>query len=119
MVPSSRMPNHLLIAGGAAALLLLLVGTLLPVALLWSWLVVLTAITFFYFRWDKGRAGNPNAWRVPERLLLGMIWVGGVAGGAAGMYMQPRHKTQKLAFKASLLGAALTWTLILILWYRR
>lgn len=118
MAPSSRMPRYPLIAGGGSLVLLAILLIVAPWAALWSLLLVQSIAAFLLFRWDKGRAGQANAWRVPERYLLAWIWLGGVVGAAAGMYMRPRHKTQKIAFTASLLGAALLWAALTVLWLR-
>ena len=69
------------------------------------WLVVSSVVAFGFLRYDKGQAQRPDAPRVPEIVLLALIAAGGVVGGAAGMYMRPRHKTNKPLFAMTLLFA--------------
>ncbi|MGL4649253.1 MAG: DUF1294 domain-containing protein [Caldilineaceae bacterium] len=83
------------------------------------WLVAVNVITFFLYRYDKGRAQVEGATRVPEVVLLGLTWAGGVLGAAGGMYMQPRHKTQKNTFVITLVLAALLHGALLIWWFLR
>jgi uncharacterized membrane protein YsdA (DUF1294 family) len=60
-----------------------------------------------------------GATRVPEVVLLGLTWAGGVLGAAAGMYLRPRHKTQKTRFVVSLIGAALLHGALFVWWIMR
>jgi uncharacterized membrane protein YsdA (DUF1294 family) len=46
---------------------------------------------------DKGRA-KKEAWRIPEKRLFGIAFLGGALGVIMGMYMF-RHKTQHRSFK--------------------
>ena len=90
----------------------LAVGALLLVGLLlypWLgrqfyplWLVASSLVTFGFFRYDKGQAQSPGAPRVPEFILLALMLVGGAVGGLAGMYLRPRHKTNKPGFVLTL-----------------
>lgn len=64
----------------------------------WVWLLVINVVTFAFFRFDKGQAQRTGAMRVPEVVLLGLMVAGGVLGGAGGMWMRPRHKTNKPIF---------------------
>ena len=89
---------------------ILLIGFILFLWLQWNlyplWLVVSSIVAFFFFRYDKGQAQRTGAQRVPEVVLLALVLVGGVLGGATGMYMRPRHKTQKPIFVLALLAGA-------------
>lgn len=99
---STRRPSAQLTFGVVAFIALLLCGFLLyqwlKWDLYWVWLVVATVVTFAFFRFDKNQAQQAGATRVPEVILLTLMAIGGVVGGAAGMLMRPRHKTQKPLF---------------------
>jgi uncharacterized membrane protein YsdA (DUF1294 family) len=113
---SSPQSTFSLVALGAAGLLLLLLVWLFNWNFYPMWMVAITVVTFFLFRYDKGRAKVEGATRVPEVVLLGLMWAGGVLGGAAGMYMQPRHKTQHTNFKVTLVLAAILHSALFIWW---
>lgn len=78
--------------GVVAALALFLLGWL-PYG---AWLAGGTVATFVLFALDK-RQAQAGGWRVPERLLLGLMLAGGVIGGLLGM-LGLRHKTQHRTF---------------------
>ncbi|MBD2749618.1 DUF1294 domain-containing protein [Microvirga sp. BT688] len=52
------------------------------------------------FAWDKHCARN-GMWRVPERTLLGMAFIGGTIGAVAAQHGL-RHKTRKEPFRTQL-----------------
>lgn len=60
------------------------------------YLVLANVIGFAIMGFDKWRAIN-NAWRVPEKTLLGIAAIGGAVGVLAGMRVF-RHKTRKPLF---------------------
>ena len=60
-------------------------------------LVVLNIATFFIYGLDKWKA-KQNAWRIPEKTLLGLALLGGSIGAWIGMRTW-RHKTQHPQFK--------------------
>lgn len=64
------------------------------------YLVAINAATFAVFCIDKRRA-VAGAWRIPERVLLGLSAAGGAAGGVLGMRMA-HHKTRKWYFALGL-----------------
>ena len=76
-------------------------------------------INFILYGTDK-RAAIKGRWRVPERVLLGLSFFGGAAGGILGMVIF-HHKTRKAAFilvnAAGLLwqAAALTYAAIYLI----
>lgn len=110
--PSTRYRSAQTTYGLLAVGAILLLGFLIYPWLQWNlyplWLVVSSVVAFFFFRYDKAQAQRTGARRVPEVVLLALVIAGGVLGGAAGMYMRPRHKTQKPIFMLALLaGAAL------------
>lgn len=57
---------------------------------------ILSAITFIVYIVDKILAMN-DAWRVPEKVLLGLSLVGGAIGGLVAMLIV-RHKTKHWYF---------------------
>jgi uncharacterized membrane protein YsdA (DUF1294 family) len=109
MSTSTRRQSPYTTYSVAALIALVVLGILLYFwlewALYWVWLIVVNVVTFAFFRFDKARAQTPDAGRVPEVVLLTLMWVGGVLGGAAGMYMRPRHKTHKPIFVITLWAA--------------
>lgn len=62
----------------------------------WFYLVVVNLVSFAVFGADKGKAKR-NAWRIPEKTLLGLAALGGGPGAWIGMYVF-HHKTRKLKF---------------------
>lgn len=64
------------------------------------YLVAINVATFAVFCIDKRRA-FAGAWRIPERVLLGLSAAGGAAGGIVGMRMA-HHKTRKWYFALGL-----------------
>lgn len=60
------------------------------------YLFIINAVAFVFMLVDKIKAQN-NAWRIPERVLLGLCAAGGSLGGLLGMKLI-RHKTRKPAF---------------------
>lgn len=61
--------------------------------------VVINVITFILFGVDKAKAKS-NAWRIPEKTLLGFSFFGGAFLGFLGMRIF-HHKTKKPAFYIS------------------
>lgn len=57
---------------------------------------ILSAITFIVYIVDKILAMS-DAWRVPEKVLLGLSLVGGAIGGLVAMLIV-RHKTKHWYF---------------------
>lgn len=67
------------------------------VRLLLIWMVVLSALAFALYGWDKA-AAKLRRRRIPEAALLGCALLGGGAGAALGMALF-HHKTRKGAFR--------------------
>lgn len=59
--------------------------------------LVLSAISFVLYGWDKRQAQN-DGWRVPEKNLHLVSLLGGWPGALAGQKFF-RHKTQKQSFQ--------------------
>ncbi len=68
----------------------------MPAWLNW-YLLIINVITALTAMWDKLQAKR-NGWRVPEKTLFGLAFIGGAVGLLVGMYTV-RHKTRKPAFK--------------------
>ena len=71
----------------------------------WAWVAAISVITLVVFKYDKLRSqtARSGADRIPERALLLLALIGGTAGALLGMYVPPRHKTQKSSFKLRIL----------------
>ena len=87
---------------GAITFVLAIIGTLalhfgvgLDVVL--AWLIAATVVTFLTYGYDKLIAGSGRT-RVPEKVLLGLAFIGGTLGALAGMWLF-RHKTAKESFR--------------------
>jgi len=102
-----------------AALLWLGVVALLYGYVTWPlyglWLIGGTVATALLFAFDKGASKGAGR-RVPEKLLLTLVLLGGVLGGWVGMLLL-RHKTRHTSFwavqwLASALHAVLAWWLL-------
>ena len=61
------------------------------------WLVSINVVTFLFYGFDKMKAQGGGL-RVPERILHGLVLVGGSAGGLAGQLIF-RHKIRKTSFQ--------------------
>ena len=61
-----------------------------------KYFILINIVTFLMFAVDKWKAKR-NHWRIPERVLLGMSFVGGAIGGYIAMRVC-HHKTQKKRF---------------------
>ena len=59
-------------------------------------LVAMSLFTYAFYATDKVKA-QAGAWRVPEKILLGLSFFGGALGGYLAMHMV-RHKTKKWYF---------------------
>ena len=61
------------------------------------YLLVITAVTFAVYGWDK-LCAKRGMWRVPEKILLLLAFLGGSVGAMAAMAIF-RHKTLHLKFR--------------------
>jgi len=61
-----------------------------------GYLVVINCITFFLFWMDKQKS-KKQAWRIPEKTLLGFSVIGGSLGSICGMHTF-HHKTKHPIF---------------------
>lgn len=66
---------------------------------------VMSVITFILYLTDKAKA-KKHQWRVPEKVLLGLSFLGGAVGGTIAMYTA-RHKTNHWYFVVVNIGSLL------------
>jgi uncharacterized membrane protein YsdA (DUF1294 family) len=68
------------------------------------WLIAITPVTFLAYRSDKWLATRDNV-RVPERVLLLLVGIGGTVGAIVAMwFFGERHKTSKRSFLLPFFG---------------
>ena len=78
------------------------------------WVCLLSVIAFLMYGWDK-RQAKTDGWRVPEKRLHSLAFLGGWPGAMLGQNYF-RHKTQKKEFKIVMwLAAGLH--VALVSWY--
>lgn len=63
-----------------------------------GYLIGVSLVAFFAYAIDKSKAKR-GAWRIPEKVLLALSFIGGAAGGYLAMNTV-RHKTKKWYFHA-------------------
>jgi uncharacterized membrane protein YsdA (DUF1294 family) len=83
-----------------------------PALAIAGYVALVNAVTFLTFAWDKYCAEN-GMWRVPERTLLTLAFVGGTPGAMAGQRLL-RHKTRKDPFRSQLLLIAVVQVVALM-----
>ncbi len=69
----------------------------LHVKVLFSYIFAINVVAFLYYGIDKFFAGN-DMFRVPEKVLLSLAFVGGSIGALIGMILF-HHKTKKASFQ--------------------
>lgn len=109
------MSGVALVCLGLAGALALGLGRLAPglhPALAW-WLAI-SLVAFAAFARDKALARRRGR-RVPERVLLGLVALGGTLGGLAGMHLL-RHKSAKRSFRLRFWGIVAAQLLVAGLW---
>lgn len=74
---------------------------------------LLSVIAFCMYAADKKKA-KKGAWRIPEKVLLGLGFLGGAIGALLGMKLL-RHKTKHWYFWAVNI-AGLLWQIALPVW---
>ncbi|NJP04448.1 MAG: DUF1294 domain-containing protein [Chloroflexaceae bacterium] len=87
---------------------------LLPWSWLFIWWIGFSITTFFIYGFDKMQARRQQS-RVPEKVLLSLVFAGGFIGGWGGMLIW-RHKTRHQSFwilttLATVLHLGLAWWL--------
>jgi len=86
---------------------------LLIVVILLAVYAIMSIVAFCFYAADKAKA-KKHAWRIPEKVLLGLGFLGGSIGGLLGMQCL-RHKTKHWYFWAVNI-AGLIWQIALPLW---
>ena len=71
---------------------------MIPLYIYLAAVFALSAAAFIAYGADKSKARR-GAWRIPEKVLLGLSFFGGAAGGLCGMLLF-RHKTRHWCFWA-------------------
>ena len=79
------------------------------------WLLALSVIALFLYAVDKRKA-KKKRWRIPEKTLLGIGFLGGAAGALLGMILV-RHKTKHWYFWAVNLVGLLWQAALLVFLY--
>ena len=80
-----------------------------------GYIAVMTLIGFALMGMDKRRAIQ-KAWRIPERTLFLIAYLGGGIGSLIGMYLF-RHKTKHISFVLLIpVAAAISLLALLKLW---
>jgi uncharacterized membrane protein YsdA (DUF1294 family) len=83
-------------------------------ALLWSWLLAITVITFLTFGYDKAIADTKRT-RIPEFILLALTFLGGTIGAILGRTVF-KHKTAKASFRVKFWVVLLVQIALLVLY---
>ncbi len=60
------------------------------------WILIDSIVTFAVYGYDK-KCARRSRWRISERTLLGLAFLGGTPGALAGMFFF-HHKTKKGSF---------------------
>lgn len=81
---------------------------------IYIYLIIINAAGFLFMLADKLKAKN-GVFRIPEKLLLGLGFLGGSLGCTLGMYIF-HHKTRKQAFAMGF-PAALFLHIVLLYFY--
>ena len=74
--------------------------------------IVINLLTFLLYGLDKYKAIRQE-WRIPERVLLLMAFVGGAFGALSAMRIF-RHKTRKGRFKLMIPLFCLLWGYVIV-----
>lgn len=76
-------------------------------------LLIMSLLTFIVWGVDKAAAIS-GKWRVSERTLYFLVFLGGAVGGTLGMLLF-RHKTRKSQFRLALWAAGILQLAFLLL----
>ena len=60
------------------------------------YLLIINIVTTVLYGWDK-RCAMKGKYRISEKMLFGLAWIGGSVGAIIGMKVF-RHKTRKMKF---------------------
>jgi len=81
------------------------------IKLIIAYYIIMNVVAFGAFFIDKKKAEN-NGWRIKEKTLLTLCFLGGAFGGF-GASRTFRHKTQDPAFKSTLPMSAIIHAIVL------
>ncbi len=108
------------VLGAITALLLSAVfATRFHLNVLVAWAIAVNLTTILMFGYDKAIAGTGHT-RVPEKVLLAFVLVGGTAGALLAMPLF-RHKTSKASFRYRFWAVVFLQLLVVVsylLWYK-
>lgn len=79
------------------------------IILLEGYLCIINVLAFALYGIDKRRA-RTHHWRIPERRLLSIAWLGGALGALLGMGIF-HHKTKHMVFRICIPLALVCWIL--------
>ena len=74
--------------------------------------LVVINIAGIYVMWEDKRRAQKDAWRIPEKVLFLVAFLGGSLGTTLGMF-QFRHKTKHWYFKYGMPAILLVETVLL------
>lgn len=80
-----------------------------------SWVLAVSLIAFLTYGYDKALSKTKRT-RVPESVLLALVFVGGTLGAVAGMAVF-RHKTSKGSFQFKLLIVVAVQVALIAMYY--
>ena len=106
---------------GAVALFLAVIATVTLVRTIdffgisSAWLASVNLITLIFLIYDKNIA-HTTATRIPERVLIGLVFVGGSPMALVAMRLL-RHKTSKASFQWKFWSAVAAQLVLIALWY--
>lgn len=79
--------------------------------IVWTYLLVINIIGFLIMGIDKAKA-KAGAWRIPEKALFVIAFIGGALGVWCGMY-HFHHKTRHWYFKYGIPGVVV-WNIVFV-----
>jgi len=106
---------------GALAAVLVISGSVLLIKtsdifdVVSAWFISVNVITFIFLAYDKMVAGG-SVTRIPEHVLIGLVFAGGSGAALIGMKTL-RHKTSKSSFQLKFRIAVALQMLLIMLWY--
>ncbi len=80
-----------------------------------AWLITVNVVAAMFFGYDKLLALN-NRKRIPEKVLFGLVLVGGSLGGLVSMTIF-RHKVKKTSFQRVFWMIVVVQVVIVGIWY--
>lgn len=109
--------RHSAAALAAAILIAAALRVAVHMPVLWAWLFAINCITLAMYAYDK-RQARRGGWRVPERALHLLAFVGGSPGALAAQQWL-RHKTVKRSFQLVFWLICIAQVALLVWWVAR